>query len=329
MAYVAPSLSNDVVLLAKQESAIGTEAVPAGTDALLIDNAMTPNQQDVKMIDTAPVRTSFSKRSSIVGRSIANLSFDAFLQGSGASGGVKPWFVFLLEACGLSAGYGSTSGSSASWVLTPTNTPASVTFHHYAAQVRQKITGCFGNCKFTFPAGDAVKMNFTFGGTWVQPETGQSAPTLTYPTFLPKMAETESLTLTPAGSGAYTPIAASVALDLGVENREREDLNASKGFYGFFAGNRNPMVDLVIEREKVLTNFDPYTLMQNAILVGVAWTHGSAASGSQAYFSLPYCQIVQANEQDGNGRKQWNLRLKPVSDTTENGDLTITFKQKL
>lgn len=325
MAYIAPSLSNSVLLLGKQETTIGTDALPTGSEALLIDNAMTPNQQDVKMIDTNPVRSSFSKRSSIVGRSIANLSFDAFLQGSGASGGAKPWFVFLLEACGLSASTGST-GSSKSWVLQPTNTPASVTFYHHAASVRQKILGSFGNCKFNFPAGDAVKMNFTFGGIWQTPENSISQPTPTYPTFSPKMAESETLALN-FGS-AYTPIASSIALDLGVENREREDLNSSKGFYGFFAGNRNPMIDLVIERETTLSNFNPYTLQQNATLGSVSWTHGTASTGT-ATFSLPTCQIVQANEQDGNGRKQWNLRLKPVSDTSENGDLTITFTQAI
>lgn len=327
MPYIAPSLSNEVLLLGKQETEVGTDATPGASDALLIDGAMTPNQQDVKMIDTNPVRTSFSKRSSIVGRSISNLSFDAFLQGSGG-GGVKPWFVFLLEACGLGALSGST-GDSRSWVLTPTNNPKSVTFYHHAAQVRQKIFGAFGNCKFNFPAGDAVKMNFTFGGAWQTPESGVAQPTPTYPTFLPKMAESELLTITPSGGSAYTPIASSVALDLGVENREREDLNAERGFYGFFTGNRNPMIDLVVERETTLGNFNPYSLQQDGTLCALSWTHGSVASKSQALFSLPTCQIVQANEQDGNGRKQWNLRLKPVSNTTENGDLTITFKEKL
>lgn len=227
----------------------------------------------------------------------------------------------MLESCGLNATEGS-SGSSKSWVLVPTNTPKSVTFHHHAALVKQVIRGAFGNCKFNFPAGDAVKMNFTFGGIWNTPEDNVSQPTPTYPTFAPKMAESESLVLNFGGS--YTPIASSVALDLGVENREREDLNAERGFYGFFTGNRNPMVDLVLERESRIDNFNPYSLQQNATLGSVSWTHGTAATGT-ATFSLPTCQIVQANEQDGNGRKQWNLRLKPVSNSSENGDLTITF----
>lgn len=333
MAYVQPTISRNVLLLGKQElpASPGTEAIGiTGSNALPIDGNMVPYQQDIKMITVNPVRPTHTKRKKIVGRSLVNLSFDAFLQGSGGSGGVKPWFVFLLEACGLSITNTATAGGSTSWVLKPTNTPTSVSFHYYAGNVLQKVLGAYGNCKFNFPAGDAPKMNFTFTGIWVD-HAGATPPSPTYPTQYVRQVELEGFTLTPGvvGGGAWVDaIVPSYTFDLGVKNNEREDANSAKGFYGLFEGDRVPMVDAKIERGLDLTAFNPTALAQNATDVHVTWTHGSNAIGSKVVFDLPTTQVETPNEEDLNGRKVWGTKFSGTSDT-DNGDLSITFYEKV
>lgn len=334
MAYVAPTISRNVLLLAKQEdpSTPGTEAAGiTGANALPIDGNMVPYQQDIKMIAVNPVRPSFTKRKQIVGRSLVNLTFDAFLQGSGGSGGVKPWFVFLLEACGLSITNTATAGGSTSWVLKPTNTPTSVSFHYYAGSVRQKVLGAYGNCKFAFPAGDAPKMSFTFTGIWQAHEDNQAQPTPTYPGQYVRQVELEGFTLTPGvvGGGAWADaICTTFSLDLGVKNNEREDVNSAKGFYGLFEGDRVPVVDATIERQNRINYFDPTALAQAASDVDITWTHGSNAAGSKATFQLNEAQMMPPNETDTNGRKTWACKFNGQNDT-DNNDLSITFYEKV
>lgn len=336
MPYVAPNLSFNTGLVFSQETAIGT-AVAYGTlntaswagaekryaGPALLDGAFTPAQQDVKLITTNPVRQSMTKRKDIVGRSIVTITFDAFLQGSGGTGGQMPWFVPLIESCGHSIASNSSGGSS-SWVLTPTNTPPSLTFYHHSGGVRQLITGAFGTCSFKFPAGDAPRVSFTFKGVWNAP-TDVAFPTLTNPGFYASQVQSEAFVL----NALNALIVPEVSLDLAAEAQEREDINSALGFYGFYHCDRNPKVMAKIERASTLAlGLDPYTLQQNASDCDLSWTHGSAASGSQALFAVPDSQLTTVNEEDRNKRKVFNCTFKGQG-TNENADYKITFKEKI
>lgn len=340
MSYIAPNLSFNTALLFAQETAIGTAVSATGLETAswtggrykgpaLLDNAMTPAQQDVKRITTNPIRQTMTKRKDIIGRSIVTITFDAFLQGSGGSGGQMPWFVPLLESCGHSIASGASGGSS-SWVLTPTNTPPSVTFYHHSAGVRQLIHGAFGTASIKFPAGDAPKISFTFKGIWNQP-TDTAFPTTTDPGFYAYQVENAGFTLN-AFSGAASGdrlIIPEITFDLMEDAQEREDICSSKGFFGFFHADRTPKVNGVFERASTLAaGVDFYSLQQNQTDCDLAWQHGSTALGSIALFSVADAQCVVVNEADKNKRKVFNAEFK-AQNTTGNGEYTMTFKEKI
>lgn len=334
MPYVAPNLSFNTALLFSQETAIGTAVAATGLNTAtwtagryagpaLLDNAFTPAQQDVKLITTNPVRQSMTKRKDIVGRSIVTITFDAFLQGNGGSGGQMPWWVPLVESCGHSLASG-TSGGSSSWVLTPTNTPPSLTFYHHSGGIRQLIHGAFGTVQFKFPAGDAPRMSFTFKGIWNQP-TDVAFPTLTNPGFYAAQVQSESFVINALNS----LIVPEITFDLAAEQQEREDINSALGFYGFFHADRNPKVTAMIEKASTLASgIDVYTLQQNQTDCDLSWTHGTVAGGSQVVFSVPDSQLTVANEQERNKRKIYNCTFKGQN-TAENGDYLITVKEKI
>jgi hypothetical protein len=338
VAYIAPSLSFNECLLFAQESAIGTDASPPSIatwtvspvnrysgPAWLAGN-YTPNQPDVKMIPVNPVRTSMTGLKDIVGRSIVKLTFDAYLQGNGGSGGQMPWWVPLVESCGHTIAAGNSGGSS-SWILTPTNTPPSLTFYHYAANQLQKILGAFGTVKIALIAGDGAKMSFSFMGIW-QDWITQTIPTLTMPGFYARQCESEGFTVTPSGASAYTPICPEFDFDTASKDDEREDINSPKGFYGFYQSDRDPKITAIVEREVNLTNIDWNNLNQQAKDCAIAITHGSVTLGSTTNISAGTVQIAAPTPQDKNKRQCWQIPMN-VRSITDNGEYTITIKEKI
>lgn len=331
MPYIAPVLSLNQALLFKQEAAFGTGVTAPAVAAYvsgryegpaLLDNSLVPVTRDVKKITTSPLRVSMTKRKDIIGRSLLKVTFDAFLQGQGGSGGLMPWWVPLLESCGHSLASGSSGGSS-SWVLTPTNTPPSLTFFHHSASVRQKITGSVGSATLKIPAGDAPRFSFSFMGLWNDEENNISMPTLTEPAFLARQVELEAFTI-----GGYTPICPELNIDFGVEDGEREDINSAKGFYGLFQSDRNPMFDAIVERETTLTNHNPEALRQAATDTALAFTHGTVASGSTFAISAPTTQLVELSVADRNKRLCWQEKFKGQH-VTDNADYSITIREKI
>lgn len=338
MAYIAPSLSLNEVLLFGQETTIGTDASPpsvatwAGTGAgrysgpAWLAGNETPNQPDVKMISVNPIRVSMTKLKDIVGRSLCKLSFDAYIQGSGGSGGKMPWWLPLFESCGHSLAFGNSGGSS-SWVLTPTNTPPSLTFWHYAANQRQKILGAFGSVKVSIVAGDGAKASFTFMGLWNDPTTS-TIPTPTMPGFYARQCESEGFTITPSGGGAYTPICPDWSFDSTSKDDEREDINSAKGLYGLYQSDRDPKLQTTVEREVDLSNIDWNNLCQQATDCAVVLTHGSNAVGSKFAFSAATAQVGMPAPTAKNKRQCWSIPLN-LRSIVENGEYTWTATEKI
>src|SRR5688572_24132435 len=85
------------VLLAKIESAEGSDAAPAVTDAILCENPRL--SWNANVITTNEVTGSLDSDAPLVGGMTVSLTFDVFLKGSGVAG-TAPEFGDLLKACG-------------------------------------------------------------------------------------------------------------------------------------------------------------------------------------------------------------------------------------
>lgn len=90
--------SKNAVLLIKIEGSEGSDASPASTDAVKVEN---PRLSDnINLITTNEVTGSLDGSGPIVGGMRLNLAFDMYLKGSGAAASA-PEFGKLLKICGL------------------------------------------------------------------------------------------------------------------------------------------------------------------------------------------------------------------------------------
>jgi hypothetical protein len=94
-----PLLTRRTAILAKTESQYATDALPDGTDAILIRNlTVTPIEADVVSRDL--IRPYLGNSDQLLAQARVSLSFEVEMAGSGAAG-TAPRFNSLLRACGM------------------------------------------------------------------------------------------------------------------------------------------------------------------------------------------------------------------------------------
>lgn len=94
-----PLLTRRTAILAKTESQYATDALPDGTDAILIRSlSVTPIEADVVSRDL--IRPYLGNSDQLLAQTRVSLSFEVEMAGSGAAG-TAPRFSSLLRACGM------------------------------------------------------------------------------------------------------------------------------------------------------------------------------------------------------------------------------------
>lgn len=149
------------VIYAKIQTAHGTPATPtAGADAVLCSNLQFNPAANARMIDRPIIKNTKGKLAQVYGGSLAEISFDVEIKGSGTAG-AAPEINDLLVACGMA----ETVVASTSVTYTPaTDDQQYITIYYMQDGVRRILEDAVGTFSLNLEAGGVGMISFTFTG---------------------------------------------------------------------------------------------------------------------------------------------------------------------
>lgn len=310
-------------ILAKIETAYGTDAAPTGAaNAMLVSNVV-PNPLNANNVDRDIIRAYLGASEQLVGTAFVELSFDVEIQSSGAAG-TAPAFGPLLRACGMA----ETITATARVEYNPiTDSMESVTIYYYDDGALHKLLGARGSMDIAMGVGERPVFRFKFigqdGGI-----TAAANPSLTLTGFktpaVVTTANSGDVTFGctySAGALAGGTVYTSKGLELSSGNAvefipllgsEKVEIT-NRGFTGKVA------LDLTAAQE--------VTFMANVkanATQSLGLQHGSAA-GYTSIIYAPAVQLINPGKEDQNGLRLigYDMRLVP---SAGNDELQLCFK---
>lgn len=303
------------VLLAKLETTYGTDAGPVGTDAILATEVrMSPMQgQDLdREIDTphgGPTGT-------IPVDLHHTISFKVEMAGSGTAG-TEPRWGRLLRACGCA----ETVTGGASVVYNRINDNfESVTLHLNIGGTLYAMVGARGTAAFDVSASGIPYIEFEFTALYVAP----ADVAIPVPDF---SGIPDPLAASDANTPVFTIDGTSLVMrsfKLSLANRiEAQFLIGEEEIV--LDGHENSVEARV--RAVPLAEFNPFEAAGTQAKLAIEIEHGRTA-GSIVNIAAPRAQMQRPEGlEDGQGRKEWPLRLQPLPSTPSAADqwtMTLT-----
>lgn len=301
------------VLLVKAETTFGTDPTP--TEAL---NSIIVADAEIKE-NINPVSRNvhwayLGEIPSLSGEKFCELSFKVDLYGSG-SVNTAPRVGALLVACGLA----QTIQSGTSITYTPTSSSiGSCTIYFWKDGRKYIISGCRGDMKLTYDAGQFVTAEFTMKGVYAAP-TVVANPTCTYESTakLPPICLSSNFTY----NAKTTLVTKSVELALNNTLAKKQSLSASTGITGFEITGRAPTV--IIDPECQLET--SYTFRTDQLTTTKAVTVvASRATGNIITLNIPYFNITKIDYADREGILVEKIEGQAADSSGDDG-LTLVF----
>lgn len=303
------------VLLAKLETTYGTDAAPAGGDAILAtDVRMSPMQgQDLdRNLDTphgGPTGT-------IPIELHHTISFKVEMTGSGTAGTAPRWGR-LLRACGCAETVAAGTSVTYNRVFSDIE---SVTLHLNIGGTLYAMVGGRGTAAFDVSASGIPFIEFEFTALYVAP-AGAAIPVPDFSGIPDPLA----------ASDANTPVFTVGGTALVMRSFRMSLANRVEA--QFLIGEEEVLLDgheNTIEarvRAVPLADFDPFAAAAAQDKLAVVIEHGKTA-GNIVNIACPRAQMQRPEGlEDGQGRKEWPLRLVPLPTTSSAADqwaMTLT-----
>jgi hypothetical protein len=205
------------VILAGVEGAYGVDPTLTATDAVLVENPSFSFQANIH--DRAVTKPSIGKFQALYGGTLAQLSFDVEVKGSGTAG-TAPEYGPLLRACG----FGETIVASTSVTYAPVSTGIeSATIYYYQDGKRHVLTGCRGTVTGAFETGQPGRLSFTFTGHHADGDVALIAPT--YDATVPPVVLGATFTV-----DSFAAVIAALNFDMSLAVATPPSIAASDGF---------------------------------------------------------------------------------------------------
>jgi hypothetical protein len=307
------ALTRKGLIIAAKESTYGTDATPAGTDAIKVANInITPLQSDV--VSRQIVRPFLGNPEQLLANQRVELTFDVELTGSGAAG-TYPAYGILIEACGFNVA----TVAATSVTYTPLSaTFPSATLYYFNDGIRHKLTGARGSFSLAAEVGQIPTLSFTFMGIYNAPGD-VTPPSTTYndqadPVIF-KAGNTTGFELF-----SYAGCLQSVSMDLSNEMVYRELINCTKQV---LITNRAPNGTVVIEAPDI-ADHDYFADATGADTGNLIFQHGQTA-GNIVTFSSPQTDLGSPTYSDQDGVQMLNLPFIATPTDAGNDELEIEF----
>jgi hypothetical protein len=307
------ALTRKGLIVAAKESTYGTDATPAGTDAIKVANInITPLQSDV--VARQIIRPFLGNPEQLLANQRVELTFDVELTGSGAAGTV-PAYGILLEACGFDVA--TVADTSVTYTPLSASFP-SATIYYFNDGIRHKLTGARGSFSLTAEVGQIPTLSFTFMGIYNAPGD-VTPPSTTYndqadPVIF-KAGNTSGFQLF-----SYAGCLQSVSMDLANEMVYRELIGCTKEV---LITNRAPSGTVVIEAPDI-SDHDYFADATGADTGNLVFQHGQTA-GNIITFSSPQTDLGSPTYSDQDGVQMLNLPFIATPTDAGNDELEIAF----
>lgn len=289
------------LLMAKLQTAAGTEAVPTGaTDSILLRN-LTATPLSTETVERALLRPYMGNSGQIVTSVYTQIEGEVELAGSGTPGKVPAWGG-LLRGCGFAEVVEDTE---------VTYTPVSddfemLTLHYYLDGLFHKITDARGTVSFDISAKGIPFMRFRFMGVY-HPITDKAAPTdVDFSAFQTPLGVNKKNT--PHWSlGGYSGCLQSLNLDLANSLVWRSLISCE----GAEITDRQPTGQISLELPKIADLNWP-EMVRNAVLQPLSITHGTQP-GNIVTLSAPGAQLSEPSysEADNVAMLGMNMSMQP------------------
>lgn len=333
------NLTRKTLVLAAMETTYGTEqstiyaTANVSSHAMLLFDEINPLGIDTQVVDKQVIRASLTKNANLIGRRLYTfkpktmaMCSPGYVNGSSASCGtppgygLPPFFGTLLRACGLQEDLTAGAGASGSVIYKPRSSGfESATCHVLADQIKHVLVGTVGTFSAEGRGGEGIEFSFDMKSKYTQPYYSSTVPSPTYPADNKVLVQSEGLTVSEFTT--ETPIVRSFKFDAGVNIIERRDMNSAFGLYGLYVTDRKPTLELVIEVESNLANFDPFDDLGNASTGAITshlvkFIHGTS-NPNKFGFCFRSAQLKDVQYQDDSGIRTYALSYDLVSSTDD------------
>ena len=302
-------------LAAKIETTYGTDSVPVGsTDAMLVRN-MSITPMDQTRVPRDLQRPFLGASEELPAQILARVEFEVELAGAGAAGTV-PGYGPLLRACGLQ----QTVSAGVSVAYAPRSTAfESVTLYAFSGNaMRHIITGARGSVVISLPNQGIPVMRFTMMGRYAAP-TDNALTGAVYTAFQ-RPVVCNATNTTPFTVQGYSPMAASVEIDLGNVMAWRDMIG---GTQQALITDRNVTGTLSLEK-KAIAVWNPWAALVGATTGAFSLQHGQTA-GNRVDLAGPACQLMDPRESESDNIRMWSLGMRFVP-SAGNDEFTITVR---
>ena len=308
-----PLLSRKRLILAKTESTYGTDATPAGTDAVLVRSLeVTPLEADVVSRDL--IRPYLGNSDQLLANARVLCNFEVELAGSGTAG-TAPRYDALLKACGMAA----TIVASTSVTYAPVSASfSSCTIVYNVDGVQHKLTGARGTVTMNCELGQIPTLQFEMTGIYNAP-TDTAQPAVTYSNQATPLIFKEGNT-----SGfqffSYSGCLNAVSLNLANEIVYRELIGCTKEV---LITDRKPAGEVTIEAPTIAIK-DYFTLALGSTTGNLTFLHGTTA-GNRVTFTASQVDVTQPSYTDQDGIQMLQLPYVALPTTAGNNEFSLAY----
>lgn len=306
-------LSRKRLILAKTESTYGTDATPAGTDAVLVRSLeVTPLEADVVSRDL--IRPYLGNSDQLLANVRVRCSFEVELAGSGTAG-TAPRYDALLKATGMAA----TIVASTSVTYAPVSaTFSSCTIVYNVDGVQHKLTGVRGTVTMNCQLGQIPTLQFEMTGIYNAP-TDTAQPAVTYSAqatpLIFKEGNTSSFSFF-----SYAGCLMSVDFNLANDIVYRELIGCTKEV---IITDRKPAGTVVIEAPTIATK-DYFSVALGSTTGNLTFLHGTTA-GNRVTFTASQVDATQPSYSDQDGIQMLSVPYVALPTTAGNNEFSLAF----
>lgn len=290
------------LLLAKIQTAAGTDPVPTGAaNAILLRN-VTATPLSAEFVERALLRPYMGNSGKIATTQYAQIEGEVELAGSGSAGKAPAWGP-LLRACGFSE---TVTEDTDTRYLPVSDNFERLTLHYYLDGLFHKILDARGTVSFDLTAKGIPFMRFRFMGAY-QPITDGANPSLVdYAAFqIPKGVNKQN---TPTWSlGSYSGCLQSLNFDIANQLVWRSLI----GCEGAEITDRQPTGKIALELPSI-AQLDWPTMVLDGAGKPVSITHGTVA-GNIVEIKAPSAQLTNPaySEQDNVAMLELDMNVNP------------------
>ena len=306
-------LSRKRLILAKTETTYGTDAAPAGTDAVLVRSLeVTPLEADIVSRDL--IRPYLGNSDQLLANARVRCSFEVELAGSGTAG-TAPRYDALLKACGMAA----TIVASTSVTYAPVSASfSSCTIVYNVDGVQHKLTGARGTVTMNCQLGQIPTLQFEMTGIYNAP-TDTAQPSVTYSNQASPLIFKEGNT-SAFQFFSYSGCLSSVTFNLANEIVYRELIGCTKEV---IITDRKPTGEVQIEAPTIATK-DYFSLALGSTTGNLTFLHGTTA-GNRVTFTASQADITQPAYSDQDGIAMLTVPYVALPTTAGNNEFSLAF----